>query len=715
MLQGMALSKIFLFWACTLMALGASCQMAGAAPALHISALRVDSVTATGAIISYRVSPARAMCSVRNHALVHAHPGQKVTIVCRLAHLSARQSSIARDITAPLVIALPSVVEATSPLTSVGVDASARDAVTGPAPAICTAAGRPLPALLDLGVHDVVCSARDLRGNLGRIATIVRVIDTTAPSIIADPARTVSTGTSVSASALGITALDVADPAPRVVCTAAASAIAAPLTVACTATDASGNSSTFRSVYEPAHTDTGTDQTQTIPVAAPAVLDAKVGALGSDPVMLPAPNASVGWRLIGAPSSALTVAGSTYSYESSGWRLDGRGVIGHVKENITVTAHQGQRVWSWQLLRGADDAVPMLAGDGSVHLGAGVIIAPPVITNAAGAALAVHVAWQLSGSTLSLQFDDSAIALPYVIDPATSYPSAAFLSGPANGSMEGPGAKTWTFDFADGGNPITSVECYLDSQPLNLCSLATRSVTTSYLNEGGHDLDIYARTSAGRAWARRSIIVDSSPPTFPAELGHDAYQTLPTMSAGESLPACMHPWETPAKPEFSVNWFGTQDLRTGISGFRVLLDGSLVATLPSSAYGYHFSGLTDGSHTLRIEATNNAGLTASKDLQVVVDTAPPTLDESLFTMGSFASVHTPGPVTFELPGADDHCLRSYSLLITGHQPLILSGGQTQYTVNLPTGNYSWRVVPLDGLGQTPLVTMAWRTLYVGLL
>lgn len=637
------------------------------APAAKVLRAQASAVSASRAKISFRVYPAGTKCNFRPGAVIHVRVGARVKLVCRRA---PGMFLWVKDTSAPVFSSAAASFPSAGALTLVDVP-GAVDAVNGAVKARCTVAGRALPSLFALGSYEAACTARDRSGNRSQIKYRFQVVHASVFGDSDDDDDAADTG-SDGGSGGGTTA----DPAPI-----------------------------------PDPDPTPPDPGPTTPAPVVHVLDADIGDVGSDPVMLPAPNDHVGWKLLGAPASSVTQDGASYGYAAAGWRLDGAGRIGRLKENITVTHRQGLRTWTWQLLRGADDAAPTLGSDGRVHLGAGVVIDQPLLTRPDASALSLPVAWQLAGNMLSLTFDDASLPLPYVIDPTTTYPSIAFTGGPANMAMQTPGVKTWTFDVADNGNPITEVECHVDGIAINRCTLASRSYTSAYLMEGYHTLDVYARTSAGRAWARRVIMIDGTGPNFPANLEHDSYQTPPAYLAGESAPSCVHSWEVPAKPEFSMNWLGTSDLFTTVVGYQVLDNAVEVAALPGSAYGYHFSGLAEGPHMLRVEATNGAGITTAKTLQVFVDTVQPTLDESVFTMGS-SSFKPPGSITFELPGADDQCLRSYILYITGRPMIVLSGWRTQYTVNLPAGSYSWRVIPFDAAGNSPATLMQWRSLFV---
>jgi chitobiase/beta-hexosaminidase-like protein/Big-like domain-containing protein len=104
------------------------------------------------------------------------------------------------------------------------------------------------------------------------------------------------------------------------------------------------------------------------------------------------------------------------------------------EEFLTVRRHQGLRTWQWSL--GAPRLRPRLAKDGSVLLSAGLRILPVEILDASGREITpAGLRWKLlrsgGGWSLALHLDDSRLPLPYVIDPASDYPSPLYLSSGA--------------------------------------------------------------------------------------------------------------------------------------------------------------------------------------------------------------------------------------------------------------------------------------------
>jgi hypothetical protein len=125
-----------------------------------------------------------------------------------------------------------------------GVSATDAEDAPDPTPTCSPAAGEVLP----LGTTTVACSVTDGGGRTDSASFDVTVVDTTAPSLTTDADHGVTTADPSGATLAydPASATDIVDPAPTVGCLPAAGT-AIPVgttTVTCTATDASGNSST---------------------------------------------------------------------------------------------------------------------------------------------------------------------------------------------------------------------------------------------------------------------------------------------------------------------------------------------------------------------------------------------------------------------------------------------------------------------------------------
>ncbi len=151
------------------------------------------------------------------------------------------------DATKP-VLSLPAAITAEAAGAAgarVSYTATATDNVDGALTPSCTPAGG---GTFALGTTRVACTVSDAAGNTATGSFDVKVQDTTAPTLVvpAQPLATTSSSPAGTAVSYGVTATDAVDAAPRISCTAGSGSLFAPGTthVSCTATDASGNSTT---------------------------------------------------------------------------------------------------------------------------------------------------------------------------------------------------------------------------------------------------------------------------------------------------------------------------------------------------------------------------------------------------------------------------------------------------------------------------------------
>jgi parallel beta-helix repeat protein len=159
---------------------------------------------------------------------------------------TANQSVVVSDSDAPVVtVPANKTVEATAPQGSIVAYSgqSATDAIEGLMTPVCMpASGSTFP----LGTTTVTCTATDNEGNSGSAAFMIKVQDTTVPSIVAPPGIVMQSATALTSVALGSpTVSDIADSSVTV--TNNAPSLGFPLgntLVTWTATDDSGNSNT---------------------------------------------------------------------------------------------------------------------------------------------------------------------------------------------------------------------------------------------------------------------------------------------------------------------------------------------------------------------------------------------------------------------------------------------------------------------------------------
>ena len=223
--------------------------------------LSIDATSLLGAVLEYSVAattaagaPAAVDCQPASGA---QFPIGVSDVLCTAVDPATGAVAVGsfpvRVVDGPPVLNVPAagiVAEADSALGAlVGYEVSATDAVSGALPVDCSPSASPsAPALFPLGVDTtVICEATDGAGQTTTRSFVVRVRDTTAPTLTV-PAQAIQ---AVAVSVAGVTvsyaasAHDVADPSPVVSCApASGSGFALGTTlVGCSATDGSGNHS----------------------------------------------------------------------------------------------------------------------------------------------------------------------------------------------------------------------------------------------------------------------------------------------------------------------------------------------------------------------------------------------------------------------------------------------------------------------------------------
>ncbi len=209
---------------------------------------------------------------------------------------------------------------------------------------------------------------------------------------------------------------------------------------------------------------------------------------------------------------------------------------------------------------------------------------PLSLTGVAEGAHAFHVrATDAAGNT------GAATDYSWTVD--TTAPTATVDSGPA-AATNATGA-TFTFSSADGG---TSFECALDAGAFAGCASPK---SYAGLSEGAHAFHVRATDDAGNTGSAADFAwtVDTTAPTATI----DSFPDDPTNA-------------TSADFDFS-------SADGGIS-FQCRVDGGALAACASPE---SYAGLTDGSHTFDVEATDAAGNTgAAASYTWTIDTTAPT-------------------------------------------------------------------------------------------
>lgn len=186
-------------------------------------------------------------------------------------------------------------------------------------------------------------------------------------------------------------------------------------------------------------------------------------------------------------------------------------------------------------------------------------------------------------------------------------------SGPANPS----GSSSATFTF-HGSDPSATFSCTLDGGTAQSC---TSPVTYTGLADGSHTFTVAATVggSTDPTPASSTWVVDTTPPTAPTGLTAQA-----------------------SAAEVDLSWTGSTDSGSGIAGYRVYRNGTLLAK-PGNTTSYADTQVSPGTtYSYWVTAVDNAGNESPASNTVAVTTpqgTAPVFSDG-FESGSFSQWNT---------------------------------------------------------------------------
>ncbi len=148
------------------------------------------------------------------------------------------------------------------------------------------------------------------------------------------------------------------------------------------------------------------------------------------------------------------------------------------------------------------------------------------------------------------------------------------------------------------------------------------------------------------------------------------------------------------------------DATSGILSVEFYVDGDLVFTDTSPPYKYRWdtTEVTDGSHTIRVVASDEAGNTAEQTISVAVDNTAPTVSISKPSPGALIR----GTVTISVEASDEVGVASVAFYIDDE--LLLTDTEAPYAYDWDTtavadGKHTIRIVVSDLAGNTAEVSI----------
>jgi hypothetical protein len=253
------------------------------------------------------------------------------------------------------------------------------------------------------------------------------------------------------------------------------------------------------------------------------------------------------------------------------------------------------------------------------------------------------------------------------------------ISSPDDGASIASGSIDVEYSATDLGSGIETVQRRVDGGAWAAVSGGSFELTG--LADGSHTIEVMATDGAGnQATASIDVVVDTVAPTV-----------VITSPAADALYA---------EDSVAVVWTAA-DTGSGIASVEVSTDG--VSWIEVTAGTYDFTGLEDGSWTLHVRVTDNAGNVAQASVSVMVDTTGPELsvvspddDETL----EEADLTVSWDVSDALSGVD------YCEVSVDGGAFVDVGTDTEYLIEgLASGEHTVKIRAYDVAGNMEEVTV----------
>jgi len=264
-------------------------------------------------------------------------------------------------------------------------------------------------------------------------------------------------------------------------------------------------------------------------------------------------------------------------------------------------------------------------------------------------------------------------------------PPALGIDGPADGSFSAAGTVAVTWTASDGTSGLDHFEVRIDGDgPISLSGTA---YTFASLADGSHTFAVTAFDRAGHSTTVSvSVIVDTTPPSV----------AITSPMAGAVV----------AFSHFTMTWTAA-DATSGINHFDVSFDGGPVTALPATSAGYTFTGLSDGLHTVRLDAVDWAGNAVTTSADVMVDTVVPLVSITAPANGAVlnsSSTMVTWAASDAMSGIDH-----VTILVDSGEAITLPATATSHRLNgLIDGSHTVTVTVFDRAGHSATSTVMFR-------
>ncbi len=199
----------------------------------------------------------------------------------------------------------------------------------------------------------------------------------------------------------------------------------------------------------------------------------------------------------------------------------------------------------------------------------------------------------------------NSLTVPDPFNYDTVAPDLAITSPAANSYVNAADVDVaWTSAPSATAAPISSLRISVDSNPAVALPASATSYALSNLSESGHVVSLLAQDAAGNIAAQTVAFgVDRTAPSL----------QIVSPAAGSYVNT----------GSLQAVWSGS-DAGSGMREYRVSIDGKAPQTVVNAA-GYQFPSVSEGPHTITVEAFDRANNSARATATVTVDVTPPTV------------------------------------------------------------------------------------------
>src|SRR5436853_1168830 len=261
-------------------------------------------------------------------------------------------------------------------------------------------------------------------------------------------------------------------------------------------------------------------------------------------------------------------------------------------------------------------------------------------------------------------------------------PPVLSITYPVAGAVLATGTVTVAWGASDATSGLDHFELSLDGGAVTVLGPTEGNHTFAGLSQGSHTATLVAFDLAGHTTAvARAFTVDTIAPSI----------TLSAPPAGSLSTA-----------NVVVTWTASDN--NGLARIEVSLDGGAPIALGASATSTTLTGVSDGPHTIRVQAFDLAGSSSSDSVVVTVDTTAPTASLTAPTSGQLfgtSSVQLTWTASDATSGIDH-----FEVRLDGGTPVTVAAGTAAYTfTGVSDGTHTLALKAFDRAGNTVLVSV----------